>query len=51
MLERGHRRGRKLCREYGVKVSHDAGGAYPGVENLMPYVDWSDSLRGIRPAR
>ena len=28
------------CREYGVKVSHDAGGAYPGVEKLMPYVDY-----------
>lgn len=30
----------KKCREYGVKVSHDAGGTYPGVENLMPYVDY-----------
>lgn len=30
----------KKCREYGVKVSHDAGGAYPGVEKLMPYVDY-----------
>ena len=30
----------KKCRELGVKVSHDAGGTYPGVENLMPYVDW-----------
>lgn len=30
----------KKCKELGVKVSHDAGGTYPGVENLMPYVDW-----------
>lgn len=30
----------KKCRELGVKVSHDAGGTYKGVENLMPYVDW-----------
>ncbi len=30
----------KKCKELGVKVSHDAGGAYPGVENLMTYVDW-----------
>lgn len=30
----------KKCNELGVKVSHDAGGTYPGVENLMPYVDW-----------
>lgn len=30
----------RLCREMGVKVSYDAGGAYPGVEDLMPYVDW-----------
>ncbi len=30
----------KLCREHGVKVSHDAGGTYPGVEKLMPYVDY-----------
>ena len=41
-----HRRARtaiataKKCNELGVKVSHDAGGTYPGVENLMPYVDW-----------
>ena len=30
----------KKCNEYGVKVSHDAGGTYPGVERLMPYVDY-----------
>ncbi len=30
----------KYCREHGVKVSHDAGGTYPGVENLMPFVDY-----------
>ena len=30
----------KFCREHGVKVSHDAGGTYPGVEKLMAYVDW-----------
>ncbi len=30
----------KYCREHGVKVSHDAGGTYSGVENLMPYVDY-----------
>ncbi len=30
----------RKCREMGVKVSHDAGGAYPGVENLMPFVDY-----------
>ena len=30
----------KECRKMGVKVSHDAGGTYPGVENLMPYVDY-----------
>ncbi len=30
----------KKCREWGVKVSHDAGGTYPGIEKLMPYVDW-----------
>ena len=30
----------KFCRKKGVKVSHDAGGTYPGVENLMPYVDY-----------
>lgn len=30
----------KLCKEFHVKVSHDAGGTYPGVEKLMPYVDY-----------
>lgn len=30
----------KLCHSYGVKVSQDAGGTYPGVEELLPYVDW-----------
>ena len=30
----------KLCKSFGVKVSHDAGGTYPGVEKLMPYVDY-----------
>lgn len=25
--------------EYGVKVSLDAGGVYPGIEKLLPYVD------------
>lgn len=28
------------CREWGVKVSHDAGGVYPGIEKLLPYVDY-----------
>ena len=28
------------CRKRGVKVSYDAGGAYPGVERLMPFVDY-----------
>lgn len=30
----------KFCRENGVKVSYDAGGTYPNVQNLMPHVDW-----------
>lgn len=30
----------KQCKKLGVKVSHDAGGTYPGVENLLPYVDY-----------
>lgn len=30
----------KLARDAGVKVSYDAGGAYPGVEKLLPYVDF-----------
>lgn len=25
--------------EYGVTVSHDAGGTYPGIERLLPHVD------------
>ncbi len=29
----------KLCNQLGVKVSYDAGGTYPGVKRLMPYVD------------
>lgn len=27
------------AREYGVKVSLDAGGIYPGIERLLPFVD------------
>ena len=30
----------KFCRSNGILVSYDAGGAYCGVENLMPYTDW-----------
>ncbi len=30
----------KKCKALGVKVSYDAGGAYPGVEALLPLVDW-----------
>jgi len=30
----------KICRQSGVKVSYDAGGTYPGVQNLMPHADW-----------
>ena len=30
----------KKCKEWGVKVSHDAGGTYPNIEKLMEYVDW-----------
>ena len=29
----------KKAREYGVKVSLDAGSTYPGIESLLPYVD------------
>lgn len=29
----------KKAHEYGVKVSHDAGGTYPGIERLLPLVD------------
>lgn len=32
--------GAKLCREAGVTVSLDAGGRYPGIENLLPLVDY-----------
>ena len=30
----------RLCRQSGAKVSYDAGGTYPGVERLLPLVDW-----------
>lgn len=30
----------KLCRANGITVSHDAGGLYPGIERLLPYVDY-----------
>ena len=30
----------RFCREAGVKVSYDAGGAYPGVESLLPLADY-----------
>ena len=30
----------RLCRAAGAKVSYDAGGVYPGVERLLPLVDW-----------
>ncbi|MGI6653378.1 MAG: carbohydrate kinase family protein [Christensenellales bacterium] len=30
----------QLCQERGVKVSYDAGGTYPGIEELLPHVDW-----------
>ena len=29
----------KKAHEYGVVVSHDAGGTYPGIERLLPHVD------------
>ncbi len=29
----------KKAHEYGVKVSHDAGGTYPGIGRLLPHVD------------
>ena len=29
----------KKAHEFGVKVSHDAGGTYPGIERLLPYDD------------
>ena len=28
------------CKELGVKISHDAGGMYPGVDKLLPYADY-----------
>ena len=30
----------RFCREAGVKVSYDAGGTYPGVEELLPLADY-----------
>ena len=30
----------KVCRSMGVKVSYDAGGTYPGVDRLLPFVDY-----------
>lgn len=30
----------RLCKRLGVKVSYDAGGTYPGIENLLPHVDY-----------
>jgi sulfofructose kinase len=30
----------KRCKEWGVKVSHDAGGLYPGVNELLHYADY-----------
>ncbi len=30
----------RACRKAGVKVSYDAGGTYPGVEELLPLADW-----------
>lgn len=30
----------KQCREFGVKVSYDAGGLYSGVRELLPFVDY-----------
>ena len=29
----------RKAHEFGVKVSHDAGGTYPGIERLLPYDD------------
>ncbi len=28
------------CRKHGVHISYDAGSLYPGVERLLPHVDW-----------
>ena len=30
----------KICREAGIPVCHDAGGVYPGIEKLLPYVTY-----------
>ena len=30
----------EFCRKNGVKVSYDAGGTYPNVDRLMPWVDY-----------
>ncbi len=30
----------RKCREWGIPVSYDAGGTYPNVDRLMPYVDY-----------
>ena len=30
----------QICREAGVPVSYDAGGLYPGIERLLPLVDY-----------
>ena len=30
----------RKCRGWGVRVSYDAGGTYPGVERLLPLADW-----------
>ena len=30
----------QACRKMGVRVSYDAGGAYPGVERLLPLADY-----------
>ncbi|HQO56078.1 MAG TPA: PfkB family carbohydrate kinase [Clostridia bacterium] len=30
----------KFCQSRGVKVCYDAGGTYPGVERLLPHIDW-----------
>lgn len=32
--------GAKFARQHGVKVSLDAGGVYPNIEQLLPYVDY-----------
>lgn len=30
----------RFCRQNGIKVSLDAGGVYPGIEQLLPFVDY-----------